>query len=120
MRLDSFEGCKLRSSSREMSTSFGTRAAANFFRAARSGRNDSPILAPSLSPCSTTVKLADAPGWSAAMPMGVMLGSEPTAGRIVTSDAFGSRSRSSMPISNRIASMRKYPTGFGQPATTSL
>ena len=44
------------------STSFGTRAAANFFRAARSGRNASSMRAPSLPPCSTTLKLADAPG----------------------------------------------------------
>ena len=46
-----------------MSTNLGTRAAANFFRAARSGRNVSSMRAPSLPPCSTTLKLADAPGW---------------------------------------------------------
>ena len=61
----------------------GTRAAANFLRAVRSGRNVSSIRAPSLPPCSTTAKLAAAPGMSAAMPIGVIDGSAPTAGRIV-------------------------------------
>jgi len=43
----------------------------------------------------------------AAMPIGVMLGSTPTAWRTVTSDVLGNRSASSTPISNRIASTRK-------------
>ena len=78
------------------------------------------MRAPSLPPCSTTLKLADAPGWSAAMPIGVMLGSAPTAWRTLTSAVFGRRSASSTPISKRIASTRKYATGFGRSATTSL
>ena len=50
------------SSSRETSAKFGTRAAANFFRAARSGRKASSMRTPSVPPCSTTLKLDDAPG----------------------------------------------------------
>ena len=76
----SFDGWRLSSSSSARSTSFGTRAAASFFRRGEVGQEASSMRAPSLPSCSTTEKLADAPGWSAAMPMGVMLGSAPTAG----------------------------------------
>jgi hypothetical protein len=103
-----------------MSANLGTREAANFLRAARSGRNASSIRTPSVPACSTTLKLEDAPGSKAAMPIGVMLGSAQTAGRTLTSADFGSRSASSTPISNRMASTKKYATGFGCTETTSL
>lgn len=83
------------------------RAEVNFFRLARSGRKLPSISAPSFPPCSMTEKLAAAPGMSAAMPIGVMLGNVATAGRTATSEVFGSRSASSTPISKRIASTRK-------------
>ena len=67
----------------------------------------SSMRAPSLPLCSTTEKLADAPGISAAMPMGVMLGNALTAARTETSVVLGRRSASSTPISNRMASTRK-------------
>lgn len=43
------------------------------------------------------MKLLDAPGWSAAIPIDVMLGSAPTTCRNETSVVLGSRSDSSTP-----------------------
>src|SRR5260370_552740 len=68
-------------------------------RAARSGRKAASIRTPRRPPSATTSKLADAPGCSAAIPTGVMLGSAATAGRTRTSADFGRRPASSTPIS---------------------
>ena len=57
-------------------------------------------------------KLREALGINAAIPIGVMLGRTPRAACTEISDILGSRSASSRPISNRMASTRKYATGF--------
>src|SRR6202521_5050128 len=59
-------------SSRVRSTSFGTRDFMNFWRAERSGRNIPSTDAPNLPFCATAENVADAPGSSAAIPMGVI------------------------------------------------
>jgi hypothetical protein len=56
---------------------------------------------------STTSKLADAPGNSAAMPTGVMVGSDATAARTVSSFAPSIWRASSKPMSKRMASTTK-------------